>query len=87
MICLHHYYDDNHRKLRVTVAINEWTDTFTRPKLEHAKFMNQNLKGKTQFQRQKKRFLNEKLANLKTKSEENARKKTSQCENPLTSDL
>lgn len=84
MICLHHHYDDNHRKLRVTVAINEWTDTF-RPKLEHAKFMNQNLKGKKDFQREK-RFLNEKT-NLKTKSEENARKKTSQCENPLTSDL
>lgn len=47
--------------------------------------MNQNLKGKKHFQR-KKTFLNEKLANLKTKSEENARKKkTSQCENPLTS--
>lgn len=42
----------------VTVAINEWTDTF-RPKLEHAKFMNQNLKGKKYFQREK-RFLNEK---------------------------
>lgn len=62
----------------VTVAINEWTDTF-RPKLEHAKFMNQNLKGKKYFQREK--------SFLKTKSEENARKKTSQCENPLTSDL
>lgn len=47
--------------------------------------MNQNLKGKKYFQREK-RFLNEKT-NLKTKSEENARKKTSQCENPLTSDL
>lgn len=42
----------------VTVAINEWTDTF-RPKLEHTKFMNQNLKGKKYFQREK-RFLNEK---------------------------
>lgn len=54
----------------VTVAIDEWTDTF-RPKLEHAKFMN--LKGKKYFQREK-RFLNKKT-NLKTKSEENARKK------------
>lgn len=43
----------------VTVAINEWTDTF-RPKLEHAKFMNQNLKGKKYFQREK-RFFKDKI--------------------------